>query len=48
MASMELALDNEADPCLCELYEEIKSMDPTDMIRLTWGGKTVARIIVGA
>jgi hypothetical protein len=33
---------------LRDLYHEILAMDPTDMIRLTWDGKVVARIIVGA
>jgi hypothetical protein len=42
-----LALDTEDEPCICSLYDEIRKMDATDMIRLTWGGEVVARVIVG-
>lgn len=39
---------DQADAFLRALYKEISAMDPCDMIRLTYHGKVVARVIVGA
>jgi len=42
-----LPLDTDGEAYLSLLYEDIITMTATDLIYLTWGGKVVARIIVG-
>lgn len=45
---MRLPLDSPDPAYLSVLYDYVRDMGPEDLVFLTWDGKTVARIIVGA